>query len=39
MAFTLVKTDNGWMIEDIARTDGEFPWRLSELLTSDPLLN
>ncbi len=39
MAFTVVKTDAGWLISDIARIDGEYPWRLTELLADNPLLN
>lgn len=39
IAFFLTKTDKGWLIDDIARTDGDYPWRLSELLADDMALN
>ncbi len=32
LVFTLVETGDGWLIDDIARVDGDNPWRLSELL-------
>ena len=39
LELVLVNTATGWMVDDIARTDGEMPWRLSEMLAADPLLN
>lgn len=39
MRFTLVRRVDGWKIDDIETVGGEFPWRLSELLAADPLLN
>lgn len=39
LEFDLVRTDRGWLIEDIARPEGEYVWRLNDLLTNDPLLN
>ena len=38
MRFSLVRLD-GWMIDDIESIGGEYPWRLSELLAADPMLN
>ena len=37
--FTLVRRVEGWKIDDIEALGGEYPWRLSELLAADPLLN
>ncbi len=37
--FTLVHRAEGWKIDDIETRSGPYPWRLSELLTADPLLN
>lgn len=37
--FILVRRVEGWKIDDIETLGGEFPWRLSELLAADPLLN
>jgi hypothetical protein len=37
--FTLVRRAEGWKIDDIEAVSGEYPWRLSELLAADPLLN
>lgn len=37
--FTLVRRVAGWKIDDIEALDGAYPWRLSELLAADPLLN
>jgi hypothetical protein len=37
--FSLVRRAEGWKIDDIEALGGEFPWRLSELLAADPLLN
>ncbi|MHB1103301.1 MAG: DUF3828 domain-containing protein [Devosia sp.] len=39
MRFTLVRRAEGWKIDDIEALSGEYPWRLSELLAADPLLN
>jgi len=39
MRFTLVRRAEGWKIDDIEALSGEYPWRLSEILASDPLLN
>jgi hypothetical protein len=39
LTFSLVETGNGWLIDDIARVDGDAPWRLSEILADDPALN
>jgi hypothetical protein len=38
LRFTLVRGAEGWKIDDI-EAFGEYPWRLSELLAADPLLN
>jgi hypothetical protein len=38
LRFTLVRRAEGWKIDDI-EAFGEYPWRLSELLAADPLLN
>ena len=37
--FTLVRRAEGWKIDDIESVGGEYPWRLSELLAADPMLN
>lgn len=37
--FTMVRRAEGWKIDDIESTAGDFHWRLSELLAADPLLN
>ena len=37
--FTLVRLADGWKIDDIESLAGDYPWRLSELLAADPLLN
>lgn len=37
--FTLVRRAEGWKIDDIESLAGDAPWRLSELLAADPLLN
>ncbi len=37
--FTLVRRAEGWKIDDVESLAGEDPWRLSELLAADPLLN
>jgi hypothetical protein len=37
--FSLAKIGEGWLIDDIARTDGEYPWRLSAIFADDPALN
>lgn len=37
--FSLVRRVDGWKIDDIEALQGEYPWRLSELLAADPLLN
>lgn len=39
MRFTLVRRAEGWKIDDIESLAGDYPWRLSELLAADPLLN
>lgn len=39
MRFTLVRRAEGWKIDDIEAVGGAYPWRLSELLAADPLLN
>lgn len=39
LRFTLVRRVAGWKIDDIEALDGPYPWRLSELLAADPLLN
>lgn len=39
LRYTLVRRVEGWKIDDIESLAGEFPWRLSELLADDPLLN
>jgi hypothetical protein len=36
--FSLVRRVEGWKIDDIEAL-GDYPWRLSELLAADPLLN
>jgi hypothetical protein len=36
--FTLVRRVEGWKIDDI-EAFGAYPWRLSELLAADPMLN
>lgn len=37
--FTLVRRTEGWKIDDMESLAGDAPWRLSELLAADPLLN
>ena len=37
--YTLVRRVEGRKVGDIESLAGEFPWRLSELLADDPLLN
>lgn len=37
--FTLVRRAEGWKIDDIESLGEDDPWRLSELLAADPLLN
>lgn len=37
--FTLVRLADGWKIDDIESLAGDYPWRLSELLAADPMLN
>ncbi|MFD1251455.1 MULTISPECIES: DUF3828 domain-containing protein [Devosia] len=32
--YDLVKEDGGWKIDDVYRTDGEYPYRLSEIFLS-----
>ncbi|HEY0917886.1 hypothetical protein [Devosia sp.] len=39
LRFTLVRRAEGWKIDDIESLAGDEPWRLSELLAADPLLN
>ncbi len=39
MDFALIETGAGWLIEDIIRIDGDYPWQLTELLAENPLLN
>lgn len=39
MRFTLVRRAEGWKIDDIESIGGDYPWRLSELLAADPMLN
>lgn len=36
--FELVRTTEGWLIDDIESV-GAYAWRLSELLAADPMLN
>jgi hypothetical protein len=38
LRFSLVRRVEGWKIDDIEAL-GEYPWRLSELIAADPLLN
>ncbi len=38
MRFILVRRAEGWKIDDI-EARGTYPWRLSELLAADPMLN
>jgi hypothetical protein len=38
LRFSLVRGAQGWKIDDI-EAYGQYPWRLSELLAADPLLN
>ena len=39
LRFWLVRVEEGWKIDDIESMGGDYPWRLSELLAADPLLN
>jgi hypothetical protein len=39
LRFDLIDTADGWKIDDIEAPTGEYPWRLSELLAADPMLN
>jgi hypothetical protein len=34
--YTLVRENGGWKVDDIANQQGEFPWSLRDLLTSQP---
>lgn len=34
--YTLVRENGGWKVDDIASQQGEFPWSLRDLLTSQP---
>ncbi len=39
LRYILKRRVDGWKIDDIETDDGEYVWRLSEILASDPLLN
>lgn len=39
LRYTLVRRAEGWKIDDIESLGEDYPWRFSELLAADPLLN